>query len=285
MNFNEHITEYRLNVYGGQCKKKTVILDDGEQYLLKFPSPFITANSNTAYSYEPVSEYIGCRIFEEAGFPVQKTILGTFTLKSGTVRTVCACKDLCQTGEKLYEASKALFYFDETYLSSLRPALSYIDGINGAEVYKEFCRRFVIDAFIGNPKRSGDDWGFISDSGGNIRLAPVYGCGSALSPMLGEREISESGVIENIIDTAAFFKDGSGKRIPYSQLLSDSDINAALTEVFPKINMENILRIIYDIPYITDARKLFYKRLLSRRYEQLLIPALKRNCGDKKEKV
>ena len=37
MIFNNHIKRTLLNEYAGSEKKKTVILDDGDKYLLKFP--------------------------------------------------------------------------------------------------------------------------------------------------------------------------------------------------------------------------------------------------------
>ena len=36
MNLNKHITKTLLNEYAGSEKKKTVLMDDGNKYLLKF---------------------------------------------------------------------------------------------------------------------------------------------------------------------------------------------------------------------------------------------------------
>jgi len=38
-NFNEHIIEKLFNRFGGSERKETVVLDDGNEYLLKLPDP------------------------------------------------------------------------------------------------------------------------------------------------------------------------------------------------------------------------------------------------------
>ena len=69
----------RNKAYAGANGKKISVLYDGEQYMLKFPS-MAKKNPNMSYSNSCFSEYLGCRIFEIAGIPVQKTLLGTFTV-------------------------------------------------------------------------------------------------------------------------------------------------------------------------------------------------------------
>ena len=49
MIFNNHIKRTLLNEYAGSEKKKTVILDDGYKYLLKFPDP--TREKDLVLSY------------------------------------------------------------------------------------------------------------------------------------------------------------------------------------------------------------------------------------------
>ena len=44
MNFNEHIIKELPNEYAGSEKKRTVILDDNQKYLLKFPDPIREQN-------------------------------------------------------------------------------------------------------------------------------------------------------------------------------------------------------------------------------------------------
>ena len=78
----------RNKAYAGANGKKISVLYDGEQYMLKFPS-MAKKNPDMSYSNSCFSEYLGCQIFEIAGIPVQKTLLGTFTV-NGTEKIVVA---------------------------------------------------------------------------------------------------------------------------------------------------------------------------------------------------
>ena len=77
MIFNDHIRKELYNEYKGSEKKKTVILDDGNKYMLKFPDP--TRNQKTrekiSYINNSVSEYIGCNIAKIIGLYAQDIII------------------------------------------------------------------------------------------------------------------------------------------------------------------------------------------------------------------
>ena len=77
--------------YAGANGNKISILYNGEIYMLKFP-PRPTKNKEMSYTNSCVCEYIGCQIFELIGISVQKTMLGTYTVK-GKEKIVVACKD------------------------------------------------------------------------------------------------------------------------------------------------------------------------------------------------
>ena len=49
MNLNNHITKTLLNEYAGSEKKKTVLMDDGNKYLLKFPDPIREKGKDLSY--------------------------------------------------------------------------------------------------------------------------------------------------------------------------------------------------------------------------------------------
>ena len=66
--------------YAGANGSKIAVVYNGEQYMLKFP-PFPTINKGISYTNSCISEYIGCKIFESVGIPVQETILGTYTME------------------------------------------------------------------------------------------------------------------------------------------------------------------------------------------------------------
>lgn len=82
--------------YAGVNGSKIAVVYNGEQYMLKFP-PFPTINKGISYTNSCISEYIGCKIFESVGIPVQETILGTYT-NNGKTKIVVACKDFTKPG-------------------------------------------------------------------------------------------------------------------------------------------------------------------------------------------
>ncbi|HCB94978.1 MAG TPA: protein kinase, partial [Ruminococcus sp.] len=59
--------------------------------MLKFP-PLPTINKEMSYTNSCISEYIGCKIFDSVGIPVQETVIGTYT-SNGREKIVVACKD------------------------------------------------------------------------------------------------------------------------------------------------------------------------------------------------
>ena len=54
------------------------------------------------YSNSCFSEYLGCQIYEIIGIPVQKTMLGTFTV-NGKEKVVVACQDFTSPGVVLQD--------------------------------------------------------------------------------------------------------------------------------------------------------------------------------------
>ncbi|MCC8106065.1 MAG: hypothetical protein LIO99_08705 [Clostridiales bacterium] len=68
MNFNEHIVELLPAYLGGNDRKETVVLDDGEIWFLKIQSLKDKASTNQFCLYNAFSEYLGCKIFNLLGF-------------------------------------------------------------------------------------------------------------------------------------------------------------------------------------------------------------------------
>lgn len=83
--------------YTGANGSKISVVYKGEQYMLKFP-PHPSKNGDMSYSNSCISEYLGCRIFESVGIPVQETMLGTYTTEKGGEKVVVACKDFTSAG-------------------------------------------------------------------------------------------------------------------------------------------------------------------------------------------
>lgn len=292
INFNEHIVKELLNEYGGSERKKTVVLDNGKKYLLKFPDPTREQHRKISYINNSLSEYIGCQIFASVGIPVQDTILGVYMTEAKTPKIACACEDLQAQGGRLYEADKiALTSLDTGGLltfDSIQSLIGTVEGMDVEATYAKLCDRFIIDALIGNTDRHNGNWGFLKTGNTEICLAPVYDCGSSMSPMLGDEELTEKAAVNEAANTASAIMDETGKRLHYREFLlgnaagdtiGNTDIKMALCRMVPKINMSKIEGIIEEIPYLSDTRKWFYKRLLYERYEKILLPALKKSLG------
>lgn len=106
-NINEHIVKELYNEFKGSERKKTVILDDGKKYLLKLSDPTRELHRDISYINNAFSEYLGCKIAQVIGLPVQNVILGNYKYKSRNgdicVRPACLCEDLRKNNEKLIE--------------------------------------------------------------------------------------------------------------------------------------------------------------------------------------
>ena len=159
----------RNKAYAGANGKKISVLYDGEQYMLKFPS-MAKKNPDMSYSNSCFSEYLGCQIFEIAGIPVQKTLLGTFTV-NGTEKIVVACGDFTRPGLVLQDfASLKNQIIDSerngygTELSDILHTITAQTAIDAAQLLDRFWDMFIVDALIGNWDRHNGNWGFLYDA-------------------------------------------------------------------------------------------------------------------------
>ena len=91
----------RNKAYAGANGNKISVIYEGEQYMLKFPAQ-ARLNKDMSYSNSCFSEYLGCQIYESIGIPVQKTLLGTYTVK-GKKKIVVACGDFTRPGITLQD--------------------------------------------------------------------------------------------------------------------------------------------------------------------------------------
>jgi len=289
-NFNEHIIEKLFNRFGGSERKETVVLDDGNEYLLKLPDPIRELGRDLSYINNSFSEFLGCRIMKLLGLPVQDVILGEYTAKSSTreERTyiACACKNLEMDGYRLSEAElTSLSSADDTKgaqtpsFETIREIAKYTPGISEQEIRKFYAELFVADAFIGNTDRHNGNWGFLSKIGNERKLAPVYDCGSCLCPLVSDDLLSDRLADNEAMNGMSVIKDSSGNRISYRQYLyscENKDVNQALTEIVPRIEMSEILKLVEATPYISETRKRFYSRFLISKYQRVLVPALEK---------
>lgn len=271
--------------YAGANGSKISVVYEGEQYMLKFP-PHPSKNGNMSYSNSCVSEYLGCRIFESVGIPVQETLLGTYITEKGGEKVVVACKDFTSAGIVLQDfASMKNQIIDSerngygTELDDIISVCYEQTAVKPEEISGRFWDMFIVDALIGNWNRHNGNWGFLYDvQEDSLTLAPVFDCGSSLFPQADE------GMIKNIladkreihhrifnIPLSAIQK--NGKKINYYEFISSLEnegCNGALERILPRIDMKKIEEIVDETPAISDLQKEFYKVMLAARKERIL---------------
>lgn len=280
----------RRKTYSGANGSKIAVIYNGEQYMLKFPSP-PSRNKAMSYTNGCASEYIGCHIFESLGIPVQDTLLGVYR-RNGKEKIVVACKDFTSQGIVLQDfASLKNTMIDSehngygTEIQDIRQAMEQQQYVDSHKLQEWFWDMFVVDAFIGNWDRHNGNWGFLYNTEtDDMTLAPIYDCGSCLFPQADEQ------IMQNTLDdpkerelrTYTIPLSGireDGEKINYFDFLSalkDRDCNRALKRIIPRIDMQRISEIIHATPFITDLQKDFYSTILAERKERILDFSLKK---------
>lgn len=287
--------------YGGSDKKRGVIYQ-GKRYMLKLSDriPERKQNSlNSSYSNSAYSEYISCHVIETMGYEVQKTLLGTLRLMSASgteqIYPVVACENFIPEDNYLVE-----FKFIEGAILESKPTKiptmahiyevmttpnAYFSKEFGKKALEAYWDLFIADALLGNFDRHANNWGYlVNKTTQEIRLAPVYDCGSCLYPQLSddalERILNTKEEMQKRIDvfpTAAL--EHNHKKVSYKEFISsfeNSDCTRALLRVAPRINMEKIHITINHTEGISELRKKFYFRMLEERYRQIILePYLK----------
>lgn len=289
----EIVSESPLNSYGGSEKKRNVVLSDGNRYMLKFPDPTRAKNAKASYIDNVLSEYIGCKIVASMGLPVQEVVLGWYSNGSKT-KLACACKDLrYKDGKQQYEmieASKAMLGdFGTTSsktveIGEINDFISALPGDLPALTRDFYYKMFVADALIGNTDRHNGNWAFLAD-GDQYKLCPIYDCGSSFDSLLPDTEIDESTTRQAALSVCSALSD-RGKRIAYKDFFAHSDdpcFKKAICDLAWRINLNTIEDIIDSIPsdMISDARRGFYKNVISIRYSEMFIPAYERLLSGK----
>jgi len=287
INFNEG--EEKLNKFLGSEKKTTILYND-EFYMLKYPDPVRDRKLRDVLSYKnnQFSEHIGSNIFRACGIEAQETALGYFTDLTGKEKLVVGCKDFTQDGGTLYELSKLAnqtTVSDEILGATIENVYLIINTssllTDKSSIINGFWDMFVIDALIGNSDRHFGNWGIL-EYGGEVRLAPVYDCGSSLGALLDDDDMdlymrTDSTFKQKEFNlTSCYHMDC--KRIFYHEIFRGppNDLANAILRIVPQIDMDRVRGIVESTPQISDTRKEYLKRALAMRYEQILAPALKR---------
>ena len=273
----------RKKSYGGANGNKISVVIDNELYMLKLPS-HAPKNINISYANSCVSEYLGSHIFNMLGVSAQETILGTFVYNEKE-RIAVACKDFEKDGFVLQDfASVKNQIIDSNsngYGTELVDILETIEKqqlIDPIVLMSHFWDIFVIDALIGNWDRHNGIWGFLyNQDSDEIKLAPVFDCGSCLYPQINETLIEKCLKDKKELDarvydypTSAVLK--NGKRINYYEFIHLHEYkacDAAISRIKSRIDLNEINKLIDELEIITDKHKQFLKLIISARFNAL----------------
>ena len=271
--------------YSGANGQKICIWYQDERYMLKFPAQ---AKRNKAMSYSNgcLSEYLACHIFASMGFNTQETLLGTYTMSDGRVKTVVACKDFAVDDKRLIEFAhlKNTCINSEqsgygTELSSIMAAIEEQRLIPAEKLRVFFWDMFIADALLGNFDRHNGNWGILVDeTAQTAEIAPIYDCGSCLYPQLDPAQMetvlrSEDEIANRVFVFPTSAIEENGKKINYFQYISslkNPECTAALERVYPRIDLDAINEIIAETPGLTELQKDFYSAMIHERYTHIV---------------
>ena len=283
----------RKKTYAGANGSKISVIYEGEQYMLKFPSP-ATKNQQLSYTNGCISEYLGCHIFESVGIEAQKTLLGTYIV-NGKEKIVVACKDFTSVGVVLQDfASLKNTIIDSehngygTELDDIMTAIEEQQAVDSKALKEWFWNVFIVDALIGNWDRHNGNWGFLYDvEHDDMTIAPIFDCASCLFPQADE-EIMEATLANKAEQDLRTFSlplsaiKLDGQKINYFDFISslqNKDCNAALERIMARLDMDKINRIVEETPYIFELQKDFNKTMLAKRKERILDFTLQKLCN------
>lgn len=297
-------TNARIDIksnYGGSDQKRGIIYHN-KRFMLKLSDRIETSDKNDlndSYSNSVYSEYICCHILSLCGIDVQNTLLGTVIMDTkkhkDKVTPVVACENFIPEGFSLIEF-KNIQNAIQAEKPGRVPKLSEVYNIFtekndffskelGQKALERFWETFIFDSLFGNFDRHGNNWGYLVSDYGEIRLAPIYDCGSCLYPQIADEAIpqilnSNAKIMERIdVFPKAALLDKNGEKIGYREYinsLQNNDCTNALLRVYPTIDMNKIIDFINNVDEISDIRKTFYTTMLQKRYDLILTPAYER---------
>ena len=280
----------RFRAYGGAHGNKINITYEGHSYMLKFP-PRPSRNREMSYTNGCISEYVACHIFGMLGFKVQDTLLGNYVDSRGKNKLVVACRDFTEGGKTLMEFahlkntcidSEQNGYGKE--LSSILEAIDEQSLYPADELRTFFWDMFIADALLGNFDRHNGNWGLLVDEEKqSVEIAPVYDCGSCLSPQLDLERMKSVLQSEEEIDQRIYVFPSSsieenGVKIPYFDFISSlryPECNEALKRISARIDLAAIQAFLDSVPELLPIQREFYLTMLTERKEKILDYSLK----------
>ena len=280
----------KKKAYGGANGSKLSVIYNDELYMLKLPM-HASKNPNLSYTNSCTSEYLGCHIFNMLGIKAQETLLGTYKYHD-KVKTVVACKDFTFPGVVILDfASIKNQIIDSasngygTELSDIIDTINKQTVVDSEELKEHFWNMFVVDAFIGNWDRHNGNWGFLyNQETDKLEIAPIFDCGSALFPQIDDELIkkvisSKAEMNARVYDipNSAILIDG--KRANYHKVITSleyKDCNKAIKRIVPKIQLDDINKLIDNVEELSQLKKEFLKKILKLRKELILDAAFKK---------
>lgn len=280
----------RKKAYGGANGSKLSVLYNGVLYMLKLPMHALK-NPNLSYTNSCTSEYLGCHIFNMLGVQAQETLLGEYEYH-GKVRTVVACKDFTTPNTTILDfASVKNQIIDSasngygTELADILDTIRKQNVVDPKNLEEHFWNMFVIDAFIGNWDRHNGNWGFLyNQETDEMKIAPIYDCGSALFPQIGDERIkkvlpSKAEMNARVYDLPTSAILVQGKRGNYHAMITSlgyQGCNEAILRIVPRIHLSEIETLIEETEGLTVLQKEFLKAILRLRKELILDAAYKK---------
>ena len=223
------------------------------------------------------------------GVKAQETLLGVYEFH-GKIRNVVACKDFTSINTIFIDfASVKNQIIDSasngygTELADILDTIEKQNAVDPKELKEHFWDMFVIDAFIGNWDRHNGNWGFLyNQEYDEMKIAPIFDCGSSLFPQIDDELIKKVMSSKTEMDARVFDMPTSailvkGKRGNYFRMITSleySDCNEAIKRIVPKINLKQINSLIDEVEQASDLQKLFLKKILKLRKENILDYAL-----------
>ena len=274
--------------YNGANGSKIAIDYGGIVYMLKFPPSGERKLTELSYTNGCISEHLGSSIFNMLGIRAQETILGTYTVK-GKVKTVCACRDFTEGGKRLFDfcsIKNTILDSDSngsgTELEDILDTIEKQQFVSPDLLREHFWNMFVADSLLGNFDRHNGNWGFLYDEDTCLtEIAPIFDCGSCLLPQADDRVMTQVLNDENEMNARVFRFPTSaikehGRKINYYDFLTSvryEDCNQALKRIIPRIDTDQLVAFIHQVPGISDLQREFYCRYLETRYRLILLPA------------
>lgn len=278
--------------YGGSDIKASFMYK-GKRYMFKFQNVIEDEKRNSlnqSYSDNVISEDIGCKIFKSLGIETQNTFQAIYD-----GRLIVACENFIPEGygicefEDLEESARALGMITSEKartpkLNQVQKILENIETLENIrqEAIERYWDTFVGDSLIGNFDRHTGNWGYlINQDTKDVKLAPVYDCGSSLYPQMSEEGAKKVLGVQKEIDRRIYeFPKAAlmvnGEKVAYHEFLCShmvKECDEAIKRIYPRIDKKKICRIIDENPALGVGKKEFLKTMTQQRIEKILQPA------------